>query len=47
MTPCKWCRNGVCTNDACPACADYCPLDCWEGDRWEMCRYYEKEDTCE
>lgn len=45
MKPCKWCMDEVCVNDDCPACADYCPMDTSECDRWGMCKYYEGEET--
>ena len=44
MTPCEWCMEEMCVNDACPACADYCPVDHTDGDRWEMCKYYEPKE---
>lgn len=26
MTECKWYKDEFCVNDACPLCADYCPV---------------------
>ena len=45
MKQCAWYQDEFCVNDACPACADFCPLDCAEGDRWEMCKFYEPEEA--
>jgi len=39
--PCKWCFDEFCVNDACPMCADYCPVV----DNPGVCRYEEREDA--
>ena len=42
---CKWISddfNEICCNDACPACADFCPAANYPG----LCKYEEpKEET--
>ena len=42
---CKYCKDEICTNVDCPACADYCP--CQNYDYVELCKFAKDINYCE
>ena len=41
---CKYCKDEICTNAGCPACADYCPC---QDDYIELCKFAKDINFCE
>ena len=41
---CKYCKDEICTNVRCPACADYCPC---QDDYIELCKFSKDINYCE
>ena len=41
MVNCKWMQDEFCANDACPMCADYCPVAQYEG----VCKYEDRRNN--
>ena len=39
MSDCKYIIDEICVNADCPTCADYCPVELYEGE----CKHFESE----